>query len=231
MKWLVVILVILNIAIYLLGQKLDPEAPGLAVSGEYETVNPELMSIIEPGRNETSAGDKASDGQMLEEEGLAQLKMDTRGQVLMAPTVAPKLEEEGPAPIIVAGDPSQSRQVAEERSPAQPAEPADVEQAPASDSPSMPEPVAAPEKPALSCYRLGPFGNQTSLASARRKLEKQGIAYSVDEDRGNQKIKAIRVYLDIMMQTHCGSRGGAAGPGVVDGVLACPSALALSIGR
>ena len=198
MKWLVVILVILNLAVYLFAQRINPGASEFADSGRYETVNPEVMTVIEPGRSGRDGGaENTEGGQMLEEEGMAQLKMDTRGQVLMAPQAAPEVEETGSQPIVVAGDPAQSSAPSEEpkSSPSTAAMESGEEAAGSEpESAAKTAPAAAPA-PILSCYRIGPFSQQKSLAAARRELEKQGIDYTVDEDRDKQKIKAVRVYL------------------------------------
>jgi cell division septation protein DedD len=140
----------------------------------------------------------------LEEEQIAQLKLDERGKVLMAPTVA-KDENESPAPKPTVEAPKSVKIVALDRSkPAAPAaplqKPAKPEETAASEV--VPTPVPAPtpesEKPAqvtLACYRIGPFEDQNSMANVRRALNRNSMRYSVDKRGAEKQIKAVRIYL------------------------------------
>ena len=95
MKWIVVVLVLLNVAAYLLGMKVDPQASQLVSAQQFEVINASAMSVIVPSEEDQAAGKFAtSDGVALQEEGLAQLKVDKLGEVLMVPT---RSTEEKPA--------------------------------------------------------------------------------------------------------------------------------------
>jgi hypothetical protein len=192
MKWLAVILVLLNLAAWLLGMKVDPGSAQLASAGQFEPINVAAMSVVQPtvAQKSTKAG-SALEGVALEEENLAQLKMDKRGQVLMAPgssiaSRVPGTQGGQLTRVIMPNDRSKgSLEAASESTPvvAKVAKPI---------SKVAPKEAA---KAALSCYRLGPFIDHNSLASARRKLENSGIRYRVEEDNNAKNIKAVRVYL------------------------------------
>ncbi|MCP4010964.1 MAG: hypothetical protein GY726_15795 [Proteobacteria bacterium] len=205
MKWIVVVLVLLNLAAWLLGKRIDPVAQQNISADQAETINAEAMSVIQPA--EEKAKRKVDEALALQEESLAQLKVDKRGQVLMEPaasTSAPVQAEKSPPankPIVVTSNSSVA--VAQDRSkpdiPAEPEQkPITLKKKPVPKPEPKPEPEPGPQasaQAALACYRLGPFTDQNSLAGVRRALENNGIEYVVDESAAGKKIKAVRVYM------------------------------------
>ncbi len=199
MKWIVVVLVLLNLAAWLLGMRIDPDAQQDISADQVETINVEAMSVIQPA--EEKAKRKVDEALALKEESLAQLKVDKRGQVLMEPVVptnAPVQAEKSPPPnkpIVVTSNSPVT--VAQDRSrldvPAEPLQkPIALKKMP------VPEPEPEPQalaQTALACYRLGPFTDQNSLAGVRRALENDSIEYVVDENTAGKKIEAVRVYM------------------------------------
>jgi hypothetical protein len=190
MKWIVVVLALLNVVAFLLGMKVDPNAHQTASASQFEIINASAMSTIEPiMEKQQEAAATASDGLTLEEDGLAQLKVDKRGQVLMAPTESGKDKDDAKTdpPVILPNNLAKTDTV--KAAAQKPVEIAKV---------AEPEPSSSLEESAnvaLACYRLGPFNDQKSLASVRRKLENGGIKYTVDERGAPKNIKAVRVYL------------------------------------
>ncbi len=204
MKWIVVILVILNVAAYLLGLKIDPEVAQITSGGQYKVVNAGAMSVTQPtqaGAPEDSA--PTSDGEALQEEEMAQLKVDRRGEVLRAAgdPVAGERGNTARDTVVAAQIPRPVETVKpEEKAPAQDkaAKPAGIRPLElAKVEPPKPMEPVEPAPEILACYRLGPFSNQNSLSSVRRNLENQQIQYRVDEDGGGRNIKAVRVYLSV----------------------------------
>ncbi len=209
MKWIVVILVLLNLAAWLLGKRIDPDAQQSISADQVETINAEAMSVIQPA--EEKAKRKIDEALALQEESLAQLKVDKRGKVLMEPTEstsAPvQAEKSLPVnkPIVVTSNSSVA--VAQDRSKA------DVSAGPVQKPITLkkkpvpkPEPKPEPEsqvsaQAVLACYRLGPFTDQNSLAGVRRALENDGIEYVVDESAAGTRIKAVRVYMGAYAST------------------------------
>lgn len=199
MKWIVVVLVLLNLSAWLLGKRFDPDAQQSVSADQIETINAAAMSVIPP--EQELAMRKVNDAVALQEETLAQLKVDQRGKVLMAPTASsdtpevagksqpvnkPIVQASTP-PVIVAHDRSEPVQ--------KPITLAKI---------AVPKPDTEPQasaEAALKCYRLGPFTSQNSLASVRRALEKSGIKYAVDERGAAKKIKAVRVYMGAYAST------------------------------
>jgi hypothetical protein len=190
MKWIVVVLALLNVVAFLFGMKVDPDAHQTASASQFEIINASAMSTIEPiMEKQQEAAATASDGLTLEEDGLAQLKVDKRGQVLMAPTESGKDKDDAKTdpPVILPNNLAKTDTV--KAAAQKPVEIAKV---------AEPEPSSSLEESAnvaLACYRLGPFNGQKSLASVRRKLENGGIKYTVDERGAPKNIKAVRVYL------------------------------------
>ena len=85
MKWIVVILVLFNVTAYLFGLKTDPEVAQITSGGQYRIVNAEAMSVVSPLTAErVGMATTMGAGQALEEDELAQLKVDKRGEVLRA---------------------------------------------------------------------------------------------------------------------------------------------------
>jgi hypothetical protein len=196
MKWIVVILVLLNLSAWLLGKKVDPAAQQGVSTAQIETINAAKMSVVQPALE--MAEREEDEALALEEETLAQLKVDKRGQVLMAPS-ASKVDKPQPVEIVAL-----NMMTLDEPSPEIPTAPVQKPEKPSKVAVSEPEPQATPEVPAqvvLKCYRLGPFNNQNSLASVRRALESGGIAYTVDERTAAKDIKAVRVYLGAYAST------------------------------
>lgn len=198
MKWIVVILVLLNLSAWLLGKKVDPVTQQSASTAQIETINAAKMSVVQP--SEEMAKREEDEALALEEDILAQLKVDKRGQVLMAPS-APKADKPKPVEIVAL-----NMMTADEPGAEKPAAPVQKTEKPAKVAVSapQPQPQPTPEVPAqvvLKCYRLGPFNNQNSLASVRRSLESGGIAYTVDERTAAKDIKAVRVYLGAYANT------------------------------
>ncbi len=200
MKWIVVILVLLNLSAWLLGKRIDPGFKQSPRADQVETINAAGMTVIDLA--EEKAMRKKNEALALEEEKIMQLKLDERGKVLMAPsaskevnaTLVPKLAVETPKSVtIVALDRSNAEaKTAPAKKPVEPRKTAASEPAP------VPAPEPAPKKPAqaaLNCYRIGPFGDQNSLANVRRALNRNSIRYSLDERGGVKRIKAVRVYL------------------------------------
>ncbi len=198
MKWIVVVLALLNVVAFLLGMKIDPDVHQTASASQFEIINASAMSTIEPiMEKQQDAAANASDGLTLEEDGLAQLKVDKRGQVLMAPTEPGKKKDKVDAkadpPVILPNNLARTEMV--KATVQKPVEVAKV---------AEPEPSSSPEESAnvaLACYRLGPFNDQNSLASVRRKLENGGIKYTVDERGAPKNVKAVRVYLGAYSNT------------------------------
>lgn len=202
MKWIVVILVLLNLSAWLLGKRIDPGVKQNLRAEQAETINAAGMRVIEPAEEMETR--KKNEIIALEEEKIAQLKLDERGKVLMAPSAANKDDassERNPTvkttkPVkIVAFDRSNSE------APAAPAQkPAELEETAASEPVLTPTPAPEPEpkKPApavLACYRIGPFTDQNSLANVRRALNRNGMRYTVDKRGAEKQLKAVRIYL------------------------------------
>jgi len=198
MKWIVIILVLLNLSAWLLGQKVDPNALSTVSADQVQTINAAAMTVVLPDpENSQAEQDNVVKLQTLEEDSLAQLKLDKRGQVLRVPEAPNKTPKTAgtsvsrPVPVIVANDLSATAS----SGPVEPVKLAKI-------APVEPDPAAKPESApkkgaevALTCYRLGPFNDQNSLAGVRRKLENGSISYSVAEVGGAKRIKGVRVYL------------------------------------
>jgi cell division septation protein DedD len=199
----VVILVLLNLSAWLLGKKVDPVAQQGTSAAQIEIINAAKMSVIQPSQEMPKR--KVDEALAFEEESLAQLKVDKRGQVLRAPS-DPNADKPKPVEIVALNmltidDSSPKMPAAPVQKPEKPPKVAVSEPAPAP-APVAPQPT--PEVPAqvvLKCYRLGPFNNQNSLASVRRTLESGGITYTVDERTAAKDIKAVRVYLGAYAST------------------------------
>ncbi len=205
MKWIVVVLVLLNLAAWLLGKRIDPDAQQIISADQIETINAAAMSVIQPAQEKAKR--KVSEALALQEESLAQLKVDKRGQVLMEPTESASAPAEAakfqPANKPIVTTSNSPVIVAQDRS--KPDVPAEPVQKPITltkmDVPAPePEPQASAQA-ALACYRLGPFTDQNSLAGVRRVLENHGIKYVVDENAAAKKIKAVRVYMGAYAST------------------------------
>lgn len=202
MKWIVVILVLLNVTAYLFGLKVDPEVAQITSGGQYRIVNAEAMSVISPETAERAT--PMNDGQALEEDEFAQLKVDKRGEVLRAAADLQGKTGEGDGNNSAA--PAQVQQpaaktavsvsdTAAEKKPAAPVI-APVDRAKIATSKTPESPVKSAQA-ALACYRLGPFRDQNSLIAVRRKLENENIQYRLDESSDLRNIKAVRVYLGV----------------------------------
>jgi len=205
MKWIVVVLVLLNLAAWLLGKRIDPDAQQNISADQVETINAAEMSVIQPAQEKAKR--KVSEALALQEESLAQLKVDKRGQVLMEPTESTstpaQAEKSQPANKPIVDTSNSPVIVAQDRSkPDVPAEP--VQKPITLKKMPVPEPEPEPQAPAqaaLACYRLGPFTDQNSLAGVRRALENDGIEYVVDESTAAKKIKAVRLYMGAYAST------------------------------
>jgi len=205
MKWIVVVLVLLNLAAWLLGKRIDPDAQQNISADQLETINAEAMPVIQPAQEKAKR--KVSEALALQEESLAQLKVDKRGQVLMEPTESTstpaQAEKSQPANKPIVDTSNSPVIVAQDRSkPDVPAEP--VQKPITLKKMPVPEPEPEPQAPAqaaLACYRLGPFTDQNSLAGVRRALENDGIEYVVDESTAAKKIKAVRLYMGAYAST------------------------------
>ena len=147
MKWIVVILVLLNLSAWLLGKRIDPGVKQNLRAEQAETINAAGMRVIEPA--EEMEMRKKNEIIALEEEKIAQLKLDERGKVLMAPPSATNKDdassERNPTvkttkPVkIVAFDRSKSE------APAAPAQKhAELEEAAASEPVLTPAPAPEP---------------------------------------------------------------------------------------
>lgn len=206
MKWIAVILVLLNVVAYLLGLKAaDGEVVQTVYSSEYEQINVAAMSVIDPDEQRAKEKNEADlDASTLEEESLAQLKVNQKGQVL----VAKNKPEDGDEPKHEKSLPKSSEPAAKQKNDPAPEvkvavpniekpaktmrnEPPVKAPVPA----PAPESAPAPAKVALACYRLGPFKNPKRLTSLRKRLESQGIHYKVDESKATRRVKAVRVYI------------------------------------
>jgi cell division septation protein DedD len=201
MKWIVVILVLLNISAWFLGKRIDPDVKQSPRAEQFETINGVGMAVIEPA--EEMLMRKENEALALEEEKIAQLKLDERGKVLMTPSASRK-EPETPVikPVVETANPVKI--VALDRKklvvPAEP-KPKPVKPKEAAVSEPVPTPTApiqepkTPEKIVLKCYRIGPFVDQSNFANVRRTLNRNSIRYTVDERGAAKKIKAKRIYL------------------------------------
>ena len=209
MKWIVVILVLLNISAWFLGERIDPGVEQSLRAEQAETINVAGMTVIEPA--EEMAMRKKNEELVLEEEKITQLKLDERGKVLMAPSTS-KEEKVSPVRKPAVETPESVKIVpldrAKSEAPAaavqKPAKPAKAEETAASEPVPTPTPAPAPKKPAqavLTCYRIGPFGDQSSLANVRRVLNRNGIRYAVNKRGTAKKIKAVRIYMGNFVNT------------------------------
>jgi len=210
MKWIVVILVMLNLSVWLLGKKVDPSVQLSIRADQAKTINAESMSVVQPSLE--MAQREVDEAAALEEEKLVQLKLDKRGKVLRLPS-ASNTETPSPVhkpivqkPVVEAPKPVESEPVeimALDRStPVATAQPVQKIDKPANKPIAKNEPLSvAPVQAILKCYRIGPFHNQNTLASTRRALERSGIDYAVEERGAAQKIKAVRVYLGAYAST------------------------------
>ena len=206
MKWIAVILVLLNVVAYLLGMRAPVNNVQSVQSGEYEQINVAAMSVIRPEEaRDQQSSQTASDAATVEEDSLAELKVDQRGRVLMAKTAQSEDKQpqaQNATPPIEADPPTQKHDApaAEQKKDV----PVDIKKqvdAPQAETPvetaSTKQLTTAPAaaEPALMCYRLGPFKNPKRLTSLRQKLDSQGVAYKLDEREATRRIKAVRVYI------------------------------------
>ncbi len=84
MKWIAVILVMVNLVVFLL-MKSYPGAVQAVSDSDSETINESAMTVLPPeAQTEELVAVEADESSDLVEEDLAQLKMDDRGKVLMA---------------------------------------------------------------------------------------------------------------------------------------------------
>lgn len=206
MKWIVVILVLLNISAWFLGERIDPGVEQSLRAEQAETINVAGMTVIEPA--EEMAMRKKNEELVLEEEKITQLKLDERGKVLMAPSTS-KQENVSPVRKPAVETPESVKIVpfdsAKSEAPAAAVQkPTKAEETTASEPVPTPTPAPAPKKPAqavLTCYRIGPFGDQSSLANVRRVLNRNGIRYAVNKRGTAKKIKAVRIYMGNFVNT------------------------------
>jgi len=227
MKWIAVILVMVNLVVFLL-MKSYPGAVQAVSDSDSETINESAMTVLPPeAQTEELVAVEADESSDLVEEDLAQLKMDDRGKVLMArndktadenkkqnskqatkPTASAKLSEpKTTAPVLKPLDRNEKPAAVAKVSPAS-AEMSVVNAEPVAKpkpkSKQEPEPVSEPVPAVveeIACYRIGPFSNQKQLANARRKLESANVAYTVEDKTAPGKIKAARVYLGAFSDT------------------------------
>lgn len=215
MKWIAVILVMVNLLVFLL-MKSYPGADQPIVEGDFETINESAMSVLPPeAQVEETVAVEADVSPDLVEDDLAQLKLDDRGKVLMARNEAPAAEDkkENNEQSVKPAAPS-AKAVSAKQSVAV-LQPLDRDEKPAAVAKASPAPaettavVAAPVTPdpvptvieAKACYRVGPFSNQNQLAKLRRKLETANIEHTVEDKTAPGKIKAVRVYLGAFSDT------------------------------
>lgn len=194
MKWIAVILALLNVVAYLLGMKVEPGVMQTVQSSEYEQINLAAMSVIRPDEQARETDEVvASDASMLEEDALAQLKVNNKGQVLRA---------KNKSDVVASNDSSKAQAKAKSKVEKQhktaskkQAEVAKKKKPVVLANVDKPAKSAVDAKDAIACYRLGPFKNPKRLQSMRKRLENQGIAYQLDESATKKRVKAVRVYL------------------------------------
>ncbi len=197
MKWIAVILVLLNVVAYLLGMRAPVDSMQSVQSGEYEQINVAAMSVIRPDEARDQQNTQtASDAATVEEDSLAKLKVDQQGEVLMA-----KNEQSEDSQAKAQATKSPKNTSAPQKKPETQAEINKQAEVPVAEELTK---IVRVENPAtkpvtveqtLSCYRLGPFKNPKRLASLRQKLDSQGIVYKLDEREASRRIKAVRVYI------------------------------------
>jgi len=111
MKWIAVILVMLNVAAYLAGLQLDPNAAQVASSAPFESVNEAAMSVIKPESRRRTAAVEAPKAQSaapeLVEDEITQLKIDNRGKVLT--TSRNKPAQADPVKAVAKAEPSATK--------------------------------------------------------------------------------------------------------------------------
>jgi len=240
MKWIAVILVMLNLVVFLL-MKAYPTANQAVSDQEFDAVNESAMHVIVPDRTVAKVSERASGkafagndkadsaaanapqvkslqakaGNELQEDSLAQLKVDNTGKVLMArrdenqDSTEKNVAESKVPPATADNTNTPALQPLDRRQPeAAPVKAPDQAVAKALPEPDpapirKPEPaaVAAPAAAvpavveAVACYRIGPFTSQNELTEVRHKLDSQTVSYRVEEKTAPGKIKAVRVYL------------------------------------
>lgn len=216
MKWIAVILVMVNLVVFLL-MKSNPGDVQPVAKGDVETINASAMSVLPPEQQlepVTAEGAGASD---LVEENLTQLKLDDRGKVLMARNSEPAADNKKQPAKSTGGVTVKSTKQSDSNT-ATPvlkaldrrdksaaitkASPADEATIDSSKAIAKPKPKPAPAViEAKACYRVGPFSNQNQLANVRRKLESANVEYAVEDKTPKGKIKAVRVYLGAFPDT------------------------------
>lgn len=192
MKWIAVIFALLNVVAYLLGMKVETGVKQTVQSTEYEQINLAAMSVMRPDEQARKAEEAAAS---VEEDSLAQLKVNKQGQVLRTKNESDAAADDDNAKTQAKAEAkvAQSPQKAADKKPAKEV----AEKA----KPVVVAKVEPPTKPvvdakdALACYRLGPFKNPKRLESMLKRLKSQGITYQLDESAAKRRVKAVRVYL------------------------------------